>query len=101
MMTLFDYNPTHSNKEITELLLESDHARIERIVSHGQPSPQGFWYDQTEAEWVSLLAGSATLLFHDHVLELKKGDHVFIPSHTPHRVEKVSDDAIWLAVYLR
>lgn len=101
MTTLFEYDPIHSDREITELLLECNGARIERIVSYGKPSPQGFWYDQTESEWVSLLASSATLLFKDHVLDMKKGDHVFIPSNTLHRVEKVSDDAIWLAVYLK
>ncbi|MEA3070082.1 MAG: cupin 2 protein, partial [Alphaproteobacteria bacterium] len=35
--------------------------RIERIVSLGQASPPGFWYDQAEGEWVVLLAGAAKL----------------------------------------
>ena len=26
--------------------------RVERIVSLGQASPPGFWYEQTEGEWV-------------------------------------------------
>ena len=39
--------------------------RIERIVSLGQASPPGFWYDQDEAEWVLLLAGAARLRFAD------------------------------------
>ena len=26
--------------------------RIERIVSEGHVSPEGFWYDQDEPEWV-------------------------------------------------
>ncbi|HNX20708.1 MAG TPA: cupin, partial [Acidobacteriota bacterium] len=38
-------------------------ARVERIVSTGQASPPGFWYDQERDEWVALLSGAATLLF--------------------------------------
>ncbi len=26
--------------------LQADDVRIERIVSHGHASPEGFWYDQ-------------------------------------------------------
>ncbi len=37
--------------------------RLERIVSFGNASPPGFWYDQTEHEWVVLLTGSAVLRF--------------------------------------
>ena len=33
--------------------------RIERIVSRGHTSPPDFWYDQPQAEWVIVLAGSA------------------------------------------
>ena len=39
--------------------------RIERIVSLGQASPPGFWYDQAEGEWVLVLAGAARLRFAD------------------------------------
>jgi cupin 2 domain-containing protein len=39
--------------------------RIERIVSTGQASPPGFWYEQPQAEWVLLLQGEARLAFAD------------------------------------
>ena len=51
--------------EITKTLLAAPGVRIERIVSLGQASPPGFWYDQDEAEWVLLLAGAARLRFAD------------------------------------
>ena len=35
--------------EITDTLLLTGRVRIERIVSTGQSSPEGFWYDQPEA----------------------------------------------------
>ena len=56
-------------------------ARIERIVSTGQASPPGFWYDQDGPEWVILLAGSAGLLFEgeDDPRILAPGDYIEIP----------------------
>ena len=41
--------------ERLEILLARPGLRIERIVSSGQASPQGFWYEQAETEWVCLL----------------------------------------------
>jgi cupin 2 domain-containing protein len=37
---------------LIEVLLADRHIRIERIVSEGHASPEGFWYDQSEHEWV-------------------------------------------------
>src|SRR5262249_59100392 len=47
-----------SREQFTDLVHAGD-VRIERIVSHGQASPPGFWYDQDWAEWVLVLQGSA------------------------------------------
>jgi cupin 2 domain-containing protein len=78
-------------------------ARIERIVSTGQASPPGFWYDQDGPEWVILLAGSAGLLFEgeDEPLILAPGDYVEIPPRVRHRVEwtDASRPTVWLAVH--
>jgi cupin 2 domain-containing protein len=38
---------------------------LERIVSFGQASPPGFWYDQPQVEWVLLLKGAALHRFAD------------------------------------
>lgn len=101
MSTLFEPHNSSIQKEICNLLYEKNHTRIERIVSNGQPSPQGFWYDQSEEEWVCLLEGTATLQFEEYSVEMKKGDYIQIPPQVKHRVEKVSLDAIWLAVYMK
>ncbi|HEY6434435.1 MAG TPA: cupin domain-containing protein, partial [Acetobacteraceae bacterium] len=74
-----------------------------RIVSTGQASPPGFWYDQDWDEWVVLLAGSAGLQIEHEpaVRALHQGDYVAIPAHIRHRVEWTAPDqpTIWLAVH--
>lgn len=82
-------------------LLEHANLRLEQIVSRGQASPAGFWYDQPSPEWVALLSGSATLEFSDGSLALAAGAAVLIPAHCRHRVAACSDDAIWLALHFQ
>ena len=83
-------------------LLESGGARIERIVSNSHSSPEGFWYDQSDDEWVLLVAGDATLEFDPGTpVKMSAGDHVFIPCHTRHRVRDTSPCAVWLAIHLK
>ena len=90
--------------EFVEQIGGQENVRIERIVSKGQSSPPGFWYDQEEYEWVVLLKGAAGIRFEegDHVVELTEGMYVNIPAHTKHRVEwtKVNTETIWLAIYV-
>lgn len=80
-------------------LLSRDGLRLEQIVSHGQVSPEGFWYDQPQPEWVALLRGSARLEFDDGERPLVAGDALLIPAHCRHRVAECSLDAIWLALH--
>ncbi len=91
-----------SEEEITTLA-ELPGARIERIVSTGQTSPPGFWYDQDWTEWVILLAGSAGLLIEGEVEPriLYPGSYVEIPAHVRHRVEwsDARQSTVWLAVH--
>ncbi len=50
---------------------------IERIVSQGHRSPDGFWYDQKENEFVVLIAGAARLAFEGpaEVMEMGPGSY--------------------------
>src|SRR5258708_20966952 len=66
--------------EVSETIVAAPGLRIERIVSLGQRSPPGFWYDQAETEFVVLLAGAAGLRFADEAetRELRPGDHLTI-----------------------
>ena len=38
--------PAALDEELSETLLAGRGVRLERIVSFGQASPDGFWYDQ-------------------------------------------------------
>lgn len=100
---LFKNMPPDILQEITEKILSVENVRIERIISHGQSSPENFWYDQDENEWVIVLRGSAKLLFQEDTEEvlLNTGDYVNIPRHVKHRVEWTTPDevTIWLAVF--
>lgn len=100
---LFDFGPGASEEESFTTLVETASVKIERIVSNGQASPAGFWYDQAWAEWVVVLSGSAGLRFEDEaeVMVLRPGDHVLIPARKKHRVEgtDASCATVWLAVH--
>ena len=75
--------------------------RLERIVSHGHSSPEGFWYDQPEDEWVMLLQGAARLEFEDSLMEMRPGDCLNIPAHRRHRVAWTTPEGptVWLALF--
>jgi cupin 2 domain-containing protein len=90
---------TLENEQFCELLARPG-LRIERVVSTGQASPEGFWYDQPDAEWVTLLQGEALLRFTDEpeARRLRAGDFAL---HRRHRVDWTAPDqpAVWLAIH--
>lgn len=101
-MNLFHLSSIPVHEEFCELLLPDRGVRIERIVSAGQASPAGFWYDQERDEWVALLQGQARLSWHDgRIQDLQAGDWLFIPAHERHRIEWTSKTppCIWLAIH--
>ena len=59
MTNLFAPIPPEITEEIFQVLLETGVFRLERIVSGGQATPPGEWYDQDTHEWVALLSGGA------------------------------------------
>ena len=101
MTNLFDNLPARLPDEFFETLLDSPDVRIERIVSQGHASPDGFWYDQPRHEWVVLLRGAATVRFDEETIEMKPGDCINIPAHRRHRVDWTTPEepTIWLAIH--
>jgi cupin 2 domain-containing protein len=90
-------------QEHIEALVEQDGVTVERIVSTGQASPPGFWYDSPRDEWVVLLSGAAALEFEAEgaLHRMRPGDYVHIAAHCRHRVAWTHDAevTVWLAVY--
>lgn len=98
---LFTDLPSSLPVELFTTLLDAANLRIERIVSHGHASPEGFWYDQDQHEWVVVLQGAARLSIEGEIKELKTGDYINILAHQKHRVEWTTPDepTVWLAVF--
>jgi cupin 2 domain-containing protein len=92
-----------SAAERLDLLAGGPSCRIERIVSTGQITPDGAWYDQERPEWVLLVAGVARLRIEGEAAdrELAAGDWLLLPAHCRHRVTftQASPPCIWLAVH--
>lgn len=89
------------NEEKFFEIFKNETIKIEKIVSNGQTSPQNFWYEQEENEFVLVLEGFAILQFEDKDIELKKGDCLNIKAKQKHRVKFTSLDepTIWFAVF--
>ncbi|NEO11678.1 MULTISPECIES: cupin domain-containing protein [unclassified Moorena] len=99
---IFNLPPELPTEELFEPLISTESLLIERIISTGQTTPTGEWYDQDQDEWVILLQGQATLAYLDaSSVKLKAGDYLFIKAHQKHRVEYTSAEppCIWLAVH--
>lgn len=92
--------PEKATEEIVEVLASGKGMRIERIISYGQTSPQGFWYDQEQAEWVTVLKGEAEIIYASGKrVRLMKGDALLLPARQKHRVSYTSSPCIWLCVF--
>ena len=79
-MNLLANLPTNLPDELTTVRQEGNGVRIERIVSTGHKSPEGFWYCQPKNEWVMVLTGAAKLAFEDRVVDMMPGDSINIPA---------------------
>ena len=102
---LFANLPDGAGAEAVTRLAEGGAFRLERIVSTGQATPPGDWYDQDDDEWVILLAGGAGLLIEGEAAPrtLAPGDFLLLPAHKRHRVEWTAADGetVWLALHFK
>ncbi len=97
--------PKADEEEVFEKIIEQEDFLLERIISTGQQSPEGFWYEQQRDEWVVLLQGKATLQFQrpNEEVQLKAGDSILLPALCKHRVSHTSNEppCIWLALHYK
>jgi len=95
--------PAPAAAEVVETLLEARGLRLERIVSFGQATPAGEWYDGETNEWVAVLRGRGRLAFEgeEALVEMGPGDAVLIPAQRRHRVEwtDAREPTVWLALH--
>lgn len=94
--------PSALAAEQFDSLINSANVRLERIMSQGQITPAGEWYDQAENEWVILLQGAARIAYADGTeIALQVGDSVLLPAHCRHRVSWTQPDdiTVWLAMF--
>ncbi|MFZ4398615.1 MAG: cupin domain-containing protein [Bacteroidales bacterium] len=101
---IFDIIQPFSDKELIDILFKNENIIIERIISFGNPSPDGFWYNQPNNEWVILLTGEAEIEYKNgDKIYLKAGDYLLIPSNQEHRVSYTSKspNCTWLCFYFK
>ncbi len=96
-MNIYDYLTPKSGETFTTLLAHKN-IKINRIVSSDHLDKTE--YLQEEDEWLVLLEGEATLLLDQTEKTLKKGDTLFIPANTPHRVLETKNGTLWLTVHI-
>ena len=95
---LFHDSQPPAEGERFDTLLSHRNLQIERILSSSRI--ESVDYVQEQDEWVLLARGEANMTVAGKVIELSAGDHLFLPAGTPHRVERTSDGALWLAIHL-
>lgn len=104
MANIFELPSSFPSEELFEALVSTEELLIERIISTGQSTPEGEWYNQSRDEWVILLQGTARLSYEDGTsISLKKGDYLLIKAHQRHRVDYTSSQppCVWLAVHYK
>lgn len=103
VMSLLSDLPDARQAEIFQTLLEQSGLKLERIISWGQATPEGEWYDQDHDEWVLLVTGAASLQMAGESVprQLNPGDWLYLPAHCQHRVSWTTPDreTVWLAVH--
>ncbi|MBB5709755.1 cupin domain-containing protein [Sphingomonas xinjiangensis] len=95
--------PPATDGEVFTPLLDAPSFKVERIVSHGQSTPNDQPMVQDRDEWVLLLEGAAGIRVEDsQVITLKPGDHLRIGKGQPHWVAWTATDrpTVWLAIHL-
>ena len=96
-MNIYDYITPRIGETFTTLL-QHKNIKINRIVSSDDLDETE--YIQEEDEWLVLLEGEATLFVDQETKTLTRGDTLFIPSKTRHRVLSTQDGTVWLTVHI-
>ena len=88
--------------EQIDTLLRQPAFELERIVSRGNATLSGKWYDQDRDEWVVVIQGRATLTFDNAgTVDLNPGAYLHNPARCRHRVDWTDPqcETVWLALH--
>jgi cupin 2 domain-containing protein len=90
--------PHNGETHIPLVSTDGGRTQIEQILS-GQVATPADYLESTH-EWVTVLAGGATIEVADERIDLAAGDWVLLPADVPHRLTRVDEGTSWLAVHL-
>ena len=96
-MNLFDYSLPQNGEQFSTLL-EHKNVKIVRIITTSVPEDNS--YCQDEDEWVVVFEGEATLEIEGKQMVLRRGDTLFIPAKTSHKILHAAKGTLWLAVHI-
>ena len=65
MKNIFDSIPENLDEEVFDRIVQSDHVKIEPLLSNGHTSPESGWHVQDRNEWVLVVQGEAVITFED------------------------------------
>lgn len=100
MMEVFNFFANlkfSTQEEVEELVYEDEKTRILRTLSLNQVTD---FMIQDEDEAVLLLKGLACIETPTETISMKRGDFLFIPKGTRHRVVD-QDRAVWLCIFYK
>ena len=95
-MNIYDYKIPTTGEEFTTLF-ENKKIKIVQIVSSDKL--ELVEYCQEEDEFVILLEGSAQLDIEGKNVILNRGDTLYIPSKTKHKVLATQKGTLWIAIH--
>ncbi|MFZ9659322.1 MAG: cupin domain-containing protein [Arcobacteraceae bacterium] len=91
-----------ASKETFEQIINNSKIKIEKIISYGDITPEDFWYDQDQDEFVMIIEGFAIIKYEDGtIFELHQDDNLYIPAHQKHKVIYTKNRTIWLAMFIK
>lgn len=84
-------------EEVEEIVYEDEKVRVLRTMSLDQMTG---WMVQDEDEFVVLMEGKASIETDREVMEMKKGDFLFVEKGLRHRVID-QDRALWFCAFIK
>ena len=96
-MNIYDFTIPKSGEDFTTLFENKNIKRV-RIVS--SDSLEDIEYCQEEDEFVILLEGRAELELEGKKTTLNRGDTLFIPAKTKHKVLTTQKGTLWIAIHM-